>query len=285
MLLLAGTIPFDVGEIITGRADYKEGNLQVGKNQLPVSRGTAALISAATISCRYLGMELPYAMLGGDIGQETSSSVIYEALQDFLKKNPVKVLALHYLMPNILHHKRLMTAIQTMDPKPILMADAGSMYVAKAAGQASLYDLFTPDLGELAFLADDKASHPAYTRGFICQLEDEEATLIKRAYQYHNAAKYLCVKGSTDYVCYNGEILDRIDYPSVEVLEAIGGTGDTLCGIASAFIYKNVGIDRACFFAAKANRWAGKLANPTPATQISEILPQIPAALKEIEKK
>jgi len=53
MLLLAGTIPYDVGQIITGRVDYKAGSLQVGKNQLPVSRGTAALISAAAICCRH----------------------------------------------------------------------------------------------------------------------------------------------------------------------------------------------------------------------------------------
>jgi len=199
-----------------------------------------------------------------------------------LKKNSIRVLALHYLMPNILYHKRLMARIQKCVPKPILIADAGAMYVAKAAGQAPQYDLFTPDLGELAYLADDKASHPAYTRGFICRLEEEVPTLIKRAYQYNNAATYLCVKGCTDYMCYKGEIIKHVDHPDVEVLEAIGGTGDTLSGIATALIYKDVSIDQACFLAALANRWAGKLTDPTPATQIGEILQQIPAALREV---
>lgn len=285
MLLLAGTIPCNVGQIITGRVDYKEGCLQVGKNQLPVNRGTAALISAAAICCRHFNVELPYAILAGDIGQKTSGALIYEALQDFLKKNSVKVLALHYLMPNILYHKKLMVTIQKLNPKPILIADAGAMYVAKSAGQATQYDLFTPDLGELAYLADDKASHPAYTRGFICELEEEVPSLIKRAYQYQNAATYLCVKGCTDYVCYNGEIVKHVDYPDVEVLEAIGGTGDTLSGIAAALIYKDVSIDKACFLAARVNRWAGKLTDPTPATQIGEILQQIPAALREVQEK
>ena len=283
MLLLAGTIPCNVGHIISGWVDYTEGCLQVEKNQLPVSRGTGALISAAVVCCRHFNMELPYAILAGDIGQKTSGALIYEALQDFLKNNSVKVLALHYLMPNILHHKKLISTVHKCSPKPILIADAGAMYVAKAAGQASQYDLFTPDLGELAYLADDKASHPAYTRGFICELEEEVPALIQRAYQYRNAAAYLCVKGCIDYVCYQGEIVKRVDYPDVEVLEAIGGTGDTLSGIATALIYKDVSIDQACFFASRVNRIAGKLTDPTPATQIGEILQHIPAALREVE--
>ena len=284
MLLLAGTVPFDVGEIISGQVDYREGNFWIGDHQLSVSRGTAALICAAAISCRHLGIDLPYAVLAGDIGQKSSGSFIYKALQDFLVKNSVRALALHYLMPNILYHKKLMAAIQTLNPKPFLMADAGSMYVAKAAGQAHLYDLFTPDLGELAFLADDKASHPAYTRGFICRMEEEVPALIKRAYQFNNAAAYLCVKGSTDYICYQGEIINTVDDPSVEVLEAIGGTGDTLSGIVAALIYKNISIEKACVLAARANRLAGKMADPTPSTQIGEIIRFIPEALKEIQK-
>ena len=117
------------------------------------------------------------------------------------------------------------------------------------------------------------------------ELEEEVPSLIKRAYQYSNAATYLCVKGCTDYVCYKGEIVKQVDYPDVEVLEAIGGTGDTLSGIAPALIYKHLNIDKDCFFAAQVNRWAGKLTNPTPATHIGEILRQIPAALREVEEK
>ncbi|MBN2372969.1 sugar kinase [bacterium] len=282
MLLLAGTVPSNVGEIIAGRADFGEkGIIRINAMNLPLTRGTASLVGAAAAACRYFNLDPPYVIMAGDIGQKTSGANIYEGIQAFVQKNRVKTLVLHYLMPNIQYHKRLMAVIQRLDPIPCLIADAGSMYVAKAAGQASLYDLFTPDLGELAFLADDKASHPAYTRGFICHLEGEAAALIERAYKYNNSAKYLCVKGCTDYVCCNGSIVEKVDDPSVEVLEAIGGTGDTITGIAAALIYKGMNIVEACSFASKANRWAGKLANPNPATQISEIIKYLPEAIEK----
>lgn len=282
MLLIGGTVPCDVGQVITGEAYYEKGNVRVGQSSLPVSRGTAALVGAAAITCRYLGLEPPHILLAGDIGQKTTGAIIYESLQVFLEKTQVHTLTLHYLMPNIRYHKGLMKYIQELDPKPILIADAGSMYVAKAAGQAPLYDLFTPDLGELAFLADDQAAHPAYTRGFICHMEEDVPELIRRAFEYKNTARYLCVKGRIDYICNDGVILDRIDEPSIESLEAIGGTGDTLTGIASALIYKGLDIHKACLSATKTNRWAGKLSNPTPATQIREIIDHIPEALNKV---
>ncbi|MGA1792197.1 MAG: NAD(P)H-hydrate dehydratase [bacterium] len=282
MLLIGGTIPCDVGQVITGKAYYESGNILADKRSLPVSRGTAALVGAAAITCRHLGLEPPHVLLAGDIGQKTTGAIIYESLQAFLEKAQVHTLTLHYLMPNIRYHKALMKSIQKKSPKPILIADAGSMYVAKAAGQAPLYDLFTPDMGELAFLADDQAAHPAYTRGFICHLEDNVPELIKRAFEYKNTARYLCVKGRIDYICHDGVILDRIDEPSIESLEAIGGTGDTLTGIASVLISKGLDIHKACLSAAKANRWAGKLSSPTPATQIREIIDHIPEALNKV---
>ncbi|MEA2039117.1 MAG: hypothetical protein U9N82_04730 [Thermodesulfobacteriota bacterium] len=44
------------------------------------------------------------------------------------------------------------------------------------------YDLFTPDVGELAFLADEAAPHPFYASGFILHQEKRIPDLIKRAY-------------------------------------------------------------------------------------------------------
>ncbi|MGA1869287.1 MAG: NAD(P)H-hydrate dehydratase [bacterium] len=284
MLLLAGTIPRHKGSIISGSVEYHEGSIKVGDMELPVGRGTAALAGAAAFMCAILDINSPVALLCGDIGQKSTSSNIYHALQDFLKKNDVKVLTLHYMMPNIFYHKKLIEIITAREPRPFLIADAGSMYVAKAAGQARIYDLFTPDVGEMAFLADDKADHPAYTRGFICHLEGEVPALIERAYRYHNTAKYLCVKGSVDYICCEGSILERVSEPSVEALEAIGGTGDTLTGIVSALVYKGMSFNEACLYAAKINRWAGKLAHPTPATQISTIIEHLPEAFGEVIK-
>ena len=63
------------------------------------------------------------------------------------------------------------------------------MYAAKMSGQAASYDLFTPDAGELAFLADETAPHPFYTRGFILHENNKIPDLINRAYSHKNAAK------------------------------------------------------------------------------------------------
>ncbi|MFN2359334.1 MAG: sugar kinase, partial [Desulfotignum sp.] len=69
------------------------------------------------------------------------------------------------------------------------------MYAAKMSGAASFYDLFTPDAGELAFLADETAPHPFYTRGFILHTDNPVSELVCRAYAHDNAAQYLLVKG------------------------------------------------------------------------------------------
>ena len=110
------------------------------------------------------------------------------------------------------------------------------MYAAKMSGQAQSYDLFTPDVGELSFLADESAPHPFYTRGFILHQDNQVPDLIARAYAYKNGARHLLVKGSVDYVVADGEITDQISEPATEAMEAIGGTGDTLTGLACALI-------------------------------------------------
>ena len=58
-------------------------------------------------------------------------------------------------------------ALEEWKRRPIVVADAGFMYAAIMSGYAASYVLFTPDVGELAFLADEKAPHPFYTRGYI----------------------------------------------------------------------------------------------------------------------
>ena len=70
MLLLAGTIPSDVGQIITGKASYDDNeNIRIGARRLPVSRGTASLVGAAAATCRHFGLDSPYVIMAGDIGQ------------------------------------------------------------------------------------------------------------------------------------------------------------------------------------------------------------------------
>jgi NAD(P)H-hydrate repair Nnr-like enzyme with NAD(P)H-hydrate dehydratase domain len=159
------------------------------------------------------------------------------------------------------------------------------MYAAKMSGAAEDYDLFTPDAGELAFLADEEAPHPFYTRGFILHEEQNIPDLIRRAYEHRNAARCLLVKGRIDYVAGPQGVIANVDSPAEEALEPIGGTGDTLTGIVSALICGEFEIDRAALLAAKINRIAGRLASPTPMTQVLEIIAQIPKSLEQVLEK
>ena len=156
------------------------------------------------------------------------------------------------------------------------------MYVAKAAGETAKFEAFTPDIGELAFLADEKAPHPAYTRGFIFHKEKNIHELVKRCYFFKNAPPLLIVKGTVDSIYLNGELKATIDQPNIKELEAIGGTGDSLTGILSILLYSGIERVEAANKAAIINRIAGAHAKPTPATQISEILLHIPYALEQV---
>jgi NAD(P)H-hydrate repair Nnr-like enzyme with NAD(P)H-hydrate dehydratase domain len=162
---------------------------------------------------------------------------------------------------------------------PALVADAGFMYAAKMSGYAGEYALFTPDAGELAFLADEAAPHPFYTRGFILQDEDRVPELIERAYEHGNAARCLLVKGRVDRVAYRTGVLAEVSAPSVEAMEAMGGTGDTVTGMACALMAAGLPAHKAAHVAAQANRYAGEAARPTPASQIGELIAHIPQAL------
>lgn len=171
-------------------------------------------------------------------------------------------------------------ALEEAGPKPVLVADAGFMYVAKMSGYADAYDLFTPDAGELAFLADEKAPHPFYTRGFLLAADEDIPSLVERAYQYGNAARFLLIKGKVDHLVEGGRFLGDVSEPQVAALEPIGGTGDLVTGLVTGLLAGGMEMPQACLTAARASRITGLLANPTPATQIAELLPFLPEALR-----
>ena len=281
-LILAGTIPRDDTELLIGEARLTGGKLFVGDQEVFVNRGTAAMAGAACTVTAYLGDAPPLCIMGGDIGKRNGSRNIYRHLIKNLPGMDASIIGLHYIIPDIGLHNQVVMAVRKMSCKPCLIADAGFMYVAKASGNAPLYDLFLPDLGELAFLADDKAMHPAYTRGFLTRLEDNPAELIERAYRTGNAAKYLCVKGRIDFICSDGAIKDTIDTPTIEELEPVGGTGDTITGMVAGLVYHGFSIPEACSIACRANRLAGEMAQVTPATQIGEIISAIPSVLENL---
>ncbi len=282
MLLLAGAVPIRDLPLMVGKITLTDRGVAVDGQVLEVDRGTPAMMMVACTVCQELGLDNPVALVAGDIGTKGGSMKIYEYLIENISQMKVDVLSLHYIMPDIKSNQKLVEKIRSIDKKPVLIADAGSMYVAKAGGYATDFDVFTPDLGETAFLADEKADHPMYTRGFIFHLEEDVPQLIKRAYAAGNAAHTMFVKGAVDYICHDGKIVEEISEPNVEALEPVGGTGDTITGLVSGLIYAGKSHVEACRIAARVNRRAGVLSHPTPATQIKDIIKHIPQALKEV---
>jgi ADP-dependent NAD(P)H-hydrate dehydratase / NAD(P)H-hydrate epimerase len=280
MLAIVGTVPDPNVPVLVGEATLEFEQVAVGGRQFPVNRGTPALLGAAIQICRALGEPLPVAYLVGDVGLGAGSRCLYRFLTENIAREQFDVIAFHYLQPDVDWHNRILFSIEEMAQRPVLIADAGFMYAAKMSGEAAAYDLFTPDIGELAFLADEEAPHPFYTRGFIIHKENEVEELIERAYQFRNASKYLLVKGSRDYIACEDGILEIVGQPGAEAMEAIGGTGDTLTGIVAALVNYGMNVREASTKAAKINRIAGVYAMPTPATQIAEIIEQIPRAIK-----
>ena len=286
MLLLVGAVPADRLPLIIGPVSLTDRGIKIDGHELPINRGNEAMMKAACLICQEYGVEAPVGMVAGDIGKREGSEAIYKHLAEHLPTMGVKVMTLHYVMPDLKLNKKVLATVETMkESRPALIADAGSMYVAKAGGDAKMYDVFTPDIGEATFLADEKADHPAYTRGFIFNMEDDVPELIRRAYMGGNAPKTMFVKGAVDYVCQDGEIVDTIAEPSIETMEPIGGTGDLITGMISGLMHAGRSPLLACRIAGRVNRAAGELANPTPATQVEEILRCLPKALAKVEKE
>jgi NAD(P)H-hydrate repair Nnr-like enzyme with NAD(P)H-hydrate dehydratase domain len=105
--------------------------------------------------------------------------------------------------------------------------------------------------------------------------------LIAQAYAAKNTPRYLLVKGPTDFIVEDGKIIHTVSEPNIPAMEPIGGTGDTLTGIVSALISAGFDPVKAGLIASKANRLAGALSNPTPATRVFEIVDHIGEAVRK----
>lgn len=282
MYAIVGTVPIENFPLVCGEVSLIENEICIQGHKVPVNRGTPALLAAAVKTGECLDLPAPYGYLVGDIGRGEGSRRLYEYLIQHMGDASFETIAFHYLQPDVHWHNRVLEALDDRLQRPRLIADAGFMYAAKMSGQSCNYDLFTPDVGELAFLADEEAPHPFYTRGFILHEENKVPELIERSYAHNNAARHLLVKGMQDYIASEQGIQEIIDYPLEEAMEAIGGTGDTVTGIVAALLGARIEVIEAAGIAARTNRLAGYYAKPTPGTQVLEILHHITRSLEEV---
>ena len=273
MFLICGTVPREDLPLTLGEVKFLGSVISLDGIEIPCTQGTAALISAACVTARYLHLPPPRALLVGDDGTGKGSRVLYDHLIKNLPTLSPVVLLLHYMLPVMGLMKKVCDSASKAKKRPFMIADAAAMYAAKAAGLAPSFDIFTPDLSEMAFLADPDAMHPAYVSRHLFESDASKIPkLVAEAYRHKNAAKMLLVKGSTDYIASDGKIIETISQPEVPALEAIGGTGDTISGMVGAFIHGGLRPLDAARVTFRANRTAGQVAGATPATRISEII-------------
>lgn len=281
--LICGTVPVkgervDFGQVSLG----KKKTIVVSGHEHPITRGTPALIAAACITAEKIETLAPYALLADDTGVGKGSRALYEKLCSLLPTLSLEGITFHYLLPDVDWQIKILQTVETMQNRPLLVADAGYMYAAKMSNAAPSFDLFTPDAGELAFLADEEAPHPFYTRGFLLADEGDAGKMIERAVATGGAARHMLVKGKIDSIVTGNMVTDSISEPSIAAMEAIGGSGDTVTGIVSAFLAAGTPIPVACRIAARTNRHMGLLAETTPATPIEELLEHLPEALEKV---
>lgn len=299
MWLIAGTVPdnhFNLSiDAVWADSEVNGDELVLpDSRRLPIARGTTALAATALLGCRALGAQLPRFLLAGDAGSGAGSEEAYHWLSANLaeaqgKLAPLTGLTFHYFYPDVDGHNRVYMACEALSPKPLLVADAGFMYVAKMSGYATSYDVFTPDVGELAFLADEKAPHPFYTRGFLLAQEEDMPNLLKRALAADNCPRNMIIKGRVDHIVCDGELVATVAEPSESAMEAIGGTGDIVTGLLTAYLASGQPICKSELMAARAARQLAAFCKPIPATQAAELIAHIPEVLlkskAEIERE
>jgi hypothetical protein len=283
-LVVVGTIPISGFPYFRGTPEFDGREFVLDARRVPCTMGTAGAYAAALLTERALRVaEPPLLITAGDIGRADGSRLLYRAVTEGLQELGADVLVLHYIMPILTLAKAFGEAFSRASRKPFLVADAGSMYAFKACGRAGIFDLMTPDPGEMAFLADPDAVHPAYMEKHLFQSDTVDVVgLISRAYQGGNMPRHLIVKGATDYVVEEGSILYRCSEPLIPSMEPIGGTGDTITGIVSGLICAGFAPVKAMMYAARINRIAGLLSNPTSKTPIYQIVSRIPEAISRV---
>ena len=284
MLLIVGTVPDRDFPLTVGRALPDGDALRVDGRRVEVNRGTPALAGAAVRACSLFGMDPPIACLAGDTGLGHGSRLIYRHLFDHLGgivSGEGDVLVFHYLQPEVDGHSMVMAAVEGLASNPLLVADAGFMYAAKMAGAADRYDLFTPDAGgNCPFWPTKRLPTHSTPGAFSWTMGTTPRSGSNGPTPMETRPRHLLVKGARDLVASRDGVLHTVAEPSIEALEAIGGTGDTVTGMAAALMAHGLPVPEAARVAAQANRLAAWEATPTPATSIAEIVSHIGRGLE-----
>lgn len=281
MIMLVGTVPYETGVYI-GPASLEGDELRVGDARFPVERGTAAMAAACAQVCRCHSLPAPAVVFGGDVGDGRGTDLMFAAVIETLERYDPDVITLHYLYPKIRYGQPFLDKVESLSRHPQLIADAGGMYLMRTIGRAARFDVFTPDQGELLFLADELAPHPVYVRRELAGKGFDADALVRTAVANGNVPRTIVVKGEVDAVYRDGVRIAECRAPAIPAMEAIGGTGDTITGMLTALRYK--GDPDANEKALVLNRLIGQHINCTPATQIKEFIAAIPAVLAEYEK-
>lgn len=285
MLIIAGTIPIKNMPLISGTPEFENNQLIIGDYKIPVGQGTSSLIFAAYKVIEFFKTHQPCIVVAGDIGYGDGTKNIYNYLIENINILKPNILTLHYCLPIMKLIKNLIDKIENNRLPTKIIADASSMYAAKAAGLSKKFEIFTPDMSELSFLSDKDAVHPAFMRKHLFVENENIKKLIKNAYEYNNAPSYLIIKGKTDYIIKDGEIVETISDPNIPAMEAIGGTGDTITGLLSGFIESGFDTINAIKMAAIINRLSGIEAKVTVASKITELINVFDNCLKKYFNK
>jgi NAD(P)H-hydrate repair Nnr-like enzyme with NAD(P)H-hydrate dehydratase domain len=284
LLLLSGTLPVEYTSVIIGKIKYDHSDMFIDQTEIPKemhSIGAVAMMAAASKTAEALGIEPPMGVVAGDLGDGTGSRMVYRYLTQNAGALGASAVTVHYILPL---RKEFMDFVEMTDywlKRPFMIADAGALLIAKATKLCDKFDLFTPDAGEISFLADPDAGHPAYVKAALFEVDTSEVLrLVHVAYETKNAPRYLLVKGPTDYIVDGGNVIHEISEPNIPAMEAMGGTGDTITGMVSVLVSGGFDPVIAGLVASKANRLAGQLCNPTPRTRVFELIDHIAEAVR-----
>lgn len=281
MIVLVGTVPYKTG-LYVGRAAIDGSFLNVGQNSFPIERGTVAMAASCAQVCSFYNLEMPLCIFGGDVADGKGTDLMFQELNSNIGDYDPDLITLHYMFPKIKYGEPFIHKIESLAKKPQLIADAGGMYLMKTISKSYFFDVFTPDQGELYFLADEFAPHPLYVRSDLLNENISVESLISSAYKNKNTAKTTVIKGAVDSIYTDSIKIKELRQPNIPAMEAIGGTGDTITGMLSALRCMNT--QGADYKALVLNRFIGELIKCNPATQISEFIKAIPKALGKYEK-